>query len=92
MVWLSHGQVLATCARSYSIPWPESFSYAFEISNLMNISPYQLPVVNCLYNNVTFFSQALGYFMAPILLGLFIFSVHKAILLWMSRKRSPEER
>ena len=92
MPWLSLGQVLATCARSYSIPWPASFSYAFAISNLMNISPYQLPLVNCLYNNITFFGQAFGYFMAPILLGLYIFFVHKAILLWMSRKTSPEER
>jgi hypothetical protein len=86
------GQILASCSTSYNIPWPESFSYVFEVTSLMNISPYQLPAINCLYSDVKFFTRALWYFIAPPVLTLYIFAVRQALLYWVARANTSLER
>ena len=88
------GQILASCATSYNVPWPASFSYVFELMSVMNISPYQLPGINCLYSDVRYFTRVSWYFVAPPLLALYIYFINLVLLRWVSRKtpESPAER
>ena len=48
----------------YDIPWPDSMLWMLNIADLVNISLFALPGVNCLYPNVDFFyvvRSLLGY-------------------------------
>ena len=87
-IFIATFQIVSSCASSFRVEFPESFTEFFEIFKILDFNPIQILPLSCAYSN-SFVSYLVVTTLTPIVLSAIIFVVY-VLRLAYAKKQLPE--